>query len=68
MNASGLHPTDLEVQYNLKVMSSRFGTGFMLCGTHPALRGQPTVWNEDAPYIRLASISNNTSVVSVDAN
>ena len=68
MNECGLHPTDLEIRGNLKVMSSRFGSGFLLGGSHLSLRGQPTVWNEDVSYIRLASISNNTSVVSMDAN
>ena len=68
MNACGLHPSDLEVKDNLKVMSSRFGSGYMLCGTHPQLRPQPTIWNEDVSYMRLASIQNMTPTISVDAH
>ena len=34
-NQLGLHPTDVEVVGNLKVKKSKFGSGFLLCGSHP---------------------------------
>ena len=42
-NYLGLHPTELEASGNIKVLKSRFGTGFVLSGSHPALQSlQPT--------------------------
>ena len=68
MNALGLHPTDIEVRDNLKFMSSNFGTGRMLAGSHPALNSSPMEFNEDVSYIRLASIKNMVRPDSVNVN
>ena len=68
MNAFGLHPTDLEVRDNLKLMSSKFGSGFMLAGSHPGLASTPIEFNEDVSYIRLGSIPSMVQSVSLDVN
>jgi hypothetical protein len=33
----GLHPSEIEVQGNLKVYKSRFASGYVIAGKHPAL-------------------------------
>ena len=68
MNACGLHPTDKEVSGNLKVMSSKFGSGLMLAGTHPKISSQPVEWNEDVSYIRLASAGDVVSAVTQEVH
>ena len=68
MNVCGLHPSDLEIQGNLKIMSSLFGSGYMIAGTHPNLKSQPIQWNEDVSYIRLASIQKFLGLSSHDVN
>ena len=37
-NYLGLHPTELEAVDNIKVLKSRFGSGLVLSGSHPALK------------------------------
>ena len=37
-NYLGLHPTELEAVDNIKVLKSRFGSGLVLSGNHPALK------------------------------
>ena len=68
MNALGLHPTDLEIRDNLKFMASKFGSGFMLAGSHPGLSSNSTEFNEDVSYIRLGSIPSMVRSVSMDVN
>ena len=53
--ACGLHPTDLEARVNLKVMSSMFGSGYLLAGAHPAIRSKKIGWNEAVTNIRFSS-------------
>ena len=36
-NFLGLHPLDFEVRGNLKLKKSKFSSGFVLAGSHPAL-------------------------------
>ena len=58
-NACGLHPTDLVIKGNLKIMSSLFGTGYMLVGAHPYIKSQNVGWNEAISSIWLASIQKS---------
>ena len=39
-NFLGLHPTDLEIQYNLKLKESKFSSGLVLAGSHKSLQLQ----------------------------
>ena len=48
----GLHPTNYELQGNLKLLSSNFGSGFILTGTHPAIKSHSISWNEDVCSLR----------------
>ena len=58
-NACGLHPTDLELRGNLKVMSSMFGSGYLLAGTHPAIRSKKIGWNEAVSNIWLSLLQKS---------
>ena len=37
-NHLGLHPSDLEAKGNLKVLKSKFGSGYVLVGSHPDIK------------------------------
>ncbi len=41
----GLHPHDFECMGNLKVLSSLFGCGFLLTGSHPAIKPIDISWS-----------------------
>jgi hypothetical protein len=46
-NFLGLHPLDFEVRGNLKLKKSKFSSGFVLAGSHPALElldPPPIIW------------------------
>ena len=67
-NVCGLHPVSFESRGNLKVLSSPFGCGFVLTGTHPAIRSQKVIWNEDVSNIRhFSTTSHNSSHVYVNS-
>ena len=46
LNVCGLHPVDMEISNNLRVMSSLFGQGYLLCGSHPLINSGSIEWNE----------------------
>ena len=46
------YPMDMVCQGNLKVMSSIFGSGYVLSGAHPAIKTNAVNWNETVSSIR----------------
>ena len=63
-NVSSLHPSDHESRGNLKVLTSVFGDGLILTGTHPAITSQNINWNEDVYNIRhFSNIRRHVSVL-----
>ena len=47
-----LHPVDLERQENLRIVSSPFGKGLILAGSHPCLKSSNLRLSEDVAAIR----------------
>ena len=67
LNKFSLHPRDLECRGNLKVMSSLFGTGYLLGGSHPKVKAEQIQWNETVSNIRMSSV-HTVNRVSVKPN
>ena len=44
-NVLKLHPFDYNLTDNMKVLSSIFGSGFVLTGSHPAIKSGELTWN-----------------------
>ena len=59
LNAFGLHPHNYECQGNLKVMSSQFGTGYLLGGSHPNIQPNKIEWSETVSNIRYSTFTVN---------
>ena len=68
LNAFSLHPRELEVNSNLKVMVSSFGTGYLLGGAHSKINLPSIEWNETVSSIRLASSQKSVSYASHTVN
>ena len=51
-NVLSMHPCDLECKGNLRVMSSSFGTGYILTGSHPCIKTDHLIWSDSAAAIR----------------
>ena len=58
-NAAGLHPSEFESQENLKVMSSIFGSGYVLCGWHPLVKSASIQWGKTVSNIRLSELQKS---------
>ena len=63
-NVLGLHPRDHECKGNLKVMSSLFGSGFLLTGSHHAIKSSNITWNEDVSTIRHSVVTSSAHTVN----
>jgi hypothetical protein len=51
-NVCGLHPSDWVVNGNLKIKSSKFGSGYVMTGAHSSIKSQAISWNESVAHIR----------------
>ena len=63
INECGIHPVDMEVSRNLKVQSSLFGSGYLLCGSHPSIKSEAVRWSDTVNNIHSSSMSISTQVV-----
>ena len=59
LNVFALHPRELECSGNLKVMSSQFGSGYLLGGCHADIVSDSIEWSETVSNIRLAKHTVN---------
>ena len=68
----GLHPTELEAHGNLKVYKSRFASGYVIVGKHPALRCVSASNEVNAMSMHVSLRANKLSFKSIrqyfDAN
>ena len=64
VNHFGLHPCELECVGNLKVMSSQFGTGYILGGFHQSIKSDNVQFDNTVQNIRLSN-SHSINAISI---
>ena len=64
-NYIGLHPYKIEGHSNIQVLKSNFGTGYVLLGTHSALKSQGTMQNPSISHIQVSIRAANLTFKSV---
>ena len=64
-NYSGLHPYRIEANNNVKVLKSMFGSGYVLVGSHNAIKSQQISQNSSRTNVNASIRATNLSFKSV---